>query len=91
MIKTDDPRLQSILPLVNGCCNPFAWSPQDIKATFHEVWRVYEAKSAVLNANDPLIAQLVEILKALGLPRTVLHKREIIEQKWLPLKALLGL
>jgi hypothetical protein len=91
MIKTDDPRLQSILPLVNGCCNPYAWSPQDVKDAFNEAWQAFEVKSATLDPNDPVIVRLIEVLKNLAHPRVVLSKRELIRDKWIPLKAELGL
>lgn len=91
MIQSNDPRLQSILPLVNGCCNPYAWSPADIKETFQEVWAAYELERQSRDPNDPVVVRFIELLKNIALPRVHLWKREFIQEKWIPLKAELGL
>ena len=98
MIHSQDPRVQSIIPFVNNCCNPFSWMPKELKDEFYKAWGAWEAVQQKIKENGStpelfnLDADLITVVKTLGGMKSIAEKRSMASSdKWTLLKAQLGI
>lgn len=88
--ETSDPRITFLIPFVNGCCNPFAWSPKDIKEAFFEIWDTYQNLLSEGKITPDLDAKFIECIVYLGQNNIPFVKRGFIDTKWRLLKEIVA-